>query len=76
MLCFRIGCGRAGDGAGSARLSINVGTSGSIGVSEAVVTLPFCSIECVVQFCIEYELSQKKILEEVIALENGSRKMY
>lgn len=74
MLCFRVGCERAGDGAGSVRLSISVGTSGTIGISEAIVTLPFCSLACAAQFCAECEFSQKKILEAVEALENGSRK--
>ncbi len=66
-MCFKEGCSHGIDGPGSVAMAITVGTRGSIGVSKAVVTLNFCSPECVSLFFLECP-TQQAILEKVRAL--------
>lgn len=68
MLCFRVGCQCAGKGPGSVRVEISIGTRGTVGVSEAVVALRFCSLQCFVLFCEEHKCLQAEILEDVMTL--------
>ena len=67
MMCFRVGCTRGMDGPGSVEFTLNIGTQGGIGNSQAKVVLKFCSIPCLTQFLSEHS-NQRSILGEVISL--------
>jgi len=67
MMCFREGCPCGIGGPGSVEVAIEIGTRGKIGVSQARVTLGFCSPKCVAQFWEECP-TQPDVLEKIAAL--------